>query len=534
MNKIASPDQFAADGQAGADWSYGSTVNRPLDAGASTAGEATEPGAQASPAPMEAEKRPAGRVAPDRQDGNGGGGADGNERDRAGGPASKDEGKTPPPPPAKWPFAIVGLLLVCLLGWGGYRHWRQSRDADETQKQTQDMVPEVRTTEAKKQDAPVPLTLPGQTDAIFSASIYPRATGYITERRIDIGSRVSKGDLLIHIAAPDLDQQLAQAEAQVGQVKAAEEQAEAQVKQAEANLNLAKVTLARSATLSQQGYETLQNRDNQQANFQSQQASLDTAQAGVRVALANTKAQEATVNRLKALTAFEDVRAPFDGVVTMRNVDLGDLVNADSAQSAAMFSIARDDVIRVTIQVPQNSAIGVRNGLDAKVEVPQMPGRSFSGTVTRSSVALVSSARTLTTEVDIPNPDRQLRPGLYVYVSIAIPRSHPSVVIPAEALIFNQHGLQVATVEGDAAKLHTVTIGRDFGTTVELNDGLQGGEQVVLSPPSNLEDGSKVKAKPAEQQKNDSGNPASDKSDSEKSNGGKKDEADQSKKPDQG
>ena len=245
-----------------------------------------------------------------------------------------------------------------------------------------------------------PLTLPGETQPFATATIYARATGYITERRVDIGSRVKKGDLLVHISAPDLDQQLEQAIATLGQVDAALLQANANVSQSEANLNLAKVNLQRAQALVGQGFETLQNRDQLQANQIAQGANLDAARAGVKVAEANVKAQQANIDRLKALTAFEDVRAPFDGVVTVRNVDLGTLVNADSSTGTPMFTVDEDDVLRVLVQVPQNSSLGVRDGLQARIAVPQMPGQTFVGRVTRSSSALQSFG---------PHPDGRSR-----------------------------------------------------------------------------------------------------------------------------
>ncbi len=486
MNEIVSPSRLAADRPSDDLGSYGTRLDVPLEAEQQRgAAVLDDQGAGHGSAPD--------RDAPATDRGDPPAEAHDREPSPEGRPDGADKhAEPPPPPPSPWIFAAVGLLLAALLALGIYRHWSQSRDAKATQEKTAAAVPEVRVAEAKLQDKTVALTLPGQTAAFATANIYPRATGYITERRVDIGSRVKKGDLLIHITAPDLDQQLAQAVAQLGQVQAAETQAQAQVDQAEANLNLAKVTLARTNALTQQGYETLQNRDNQVANQSSQQATVETARAGVKVADANTKAQQATIDRLKALTAFEDVRAPFDGVVTVRNVDLGDLVNADSAAATPMFTVAQDNVIRVTVQVPQNSAVGVRDGLDARVEVPQMPGETFKGKVARSSVALVSSARTLTTEVDIPNPDGRLRAGLYVYVTTDIPREHPAIVIPAETLIFDQHGMRVAAVEGEIVKLRPIKIERDFGTTIELRDGLKGGEKLVLNPPTGLRDGAKV------------------------------------------
>ena len=159
------------------------------------------------------------------------------------------------------------------------------------------------------------------------------------------------------------------------------------------------------------------------------------------MANANLRAQQATIDRLKALTAFENVTAPFDSVVTARHVEVRDLVNANSGTGAPMFTVDQDDVMRIAVQVPQYASAGVRDGLEAKITVPEMPGRIFSGKVARSTVALLYSTRTLTTEVDVPNPDRALRPGLYVNVALSIPRSEPSVSVPTDALIFNQHGM---------------------------------------------------------------------------------------------
>jgi RND family efflux transporter MFP subunit len=406
-----------------------------------------------------------------------------------------DAQATPPPPTAPRGRTLFFVLVpvVALLGIGTYRHWRTYADAAETQQQQEDFVPTVRTAEAKRVDTPVQLTLPGQTEAFDVANLYPRATGYVAERRVDIGSRVHKGDLLLRIAAPDLDQQLTQAEAQLGQNEAAVLQAQAQVRSAEANTKLANVTKFRETTLADKGWETKQNADNANANFEVQTAGIANAQAGVAVAVANLKAQQATVDRLQALTAFEQIKAPFDGVITARNVDTGDLLTQDSLSGNPMFSIARDNVLRIAVYVPQSSAVGIRDGLEAEVTVPEMPGRVFKGRVARSSVALQSASRSMLTEVDVANPDGELRPGLYVNVAFSVPRQAPGVVVPDEALVFNAGGLQVATVQPDSTiKFRKVSVYRDFGTSAELRDGLQGGETLVLSPPTELADASKV------------------------------------------
>jgi HlyD family secretion protein len=402
-------------------------------------------------------------------------------------------GRTLPPPPRKRVLLFVLVPVAAFLGLGGYLHWRTYADAAETQQQQEDFVPRVRTAVAQKVGSPVELTLPGQTEAFDTANLYPRATGYVAERRVDIGSRVHAGDLLLRIEAPDLDQQLEQAQAQLGQNRAAVLQAQAQVQSAEANTRLANVTKFRETTLATQGWETKQNADNATANFSVQTAGIANAQAGVAVALANLKAQQATVDRLQALTAFEQVKAPFDGVITARNVDKGDLLTQDSLGGAPMFSIVRDDVLRIAAYVPQSSAIDIRDGLEAQVTVPEMPGRIFRGRVARSSVALQSASRSMLTEVDVPNPDGELRAGLFVNVAFSIPRQTPAIVVPDSALVFNASGLQVATVGQDSTiRFQKVTIYRDFGTTAELRDGLAGGENLVLSPPADLTDGSKV------------------------------------------
>jgi HlyD family secretion protein len=409
--------------------------------------------------------------------------------------AGPGEPQKVPPPPRKRIIIFVLIPVLGLLMLGGYLHWQTYAGAVETQRQQVDFVPQVRTATAQKVDKPVELTLPGQTEAFNVSSIYPRATGYVAERRVDIGSRVHAGDLLLRIAAPDLDQQLEQAQAQLGQTQAAVLQAQAQVRSAQANTKLANVTKFRETTLAGQGWETKQNADNASANYDVQTAGIANAQAGVAVALANLKAQQATVDRLQALTAFERVAAPYDGVITARNVETGDLLTSDNSSSGTpLFSIARDDVLRVAVYVPQSGAIGIHDGLEAQVTIPEMPGHVFKGRVARNAVALQAASRSMLTEVDVPNPDGAIRPGLFVNVTFSIPRLTAGVIVPDEALVFNAAGLRVATVQpDDTVKFKDVSIYRDFGTTAELRDGLQGGETLVLSPPTQLADGNKVR-----------------------------------------
>ena len=429
-------------------------------------------------------------------------GQDGRARDEVPSRADGQTKEAPPPLPRRRFFVGVVLVAACLLGYGAYEHWLTYDRATQTQQEAIDFVPEVTTVVAKAEDGPIKLTLPGQTEPFYSSTIYPRATGYVAARRVDIGSHVKKGDLLIRIAAPDLEAQLAQARAAQEQAKAAEGQARAQLAQAQANLQLAQVTSKRFETLTKQGYQTVQNNDNQSTQVQSQTANVDTAQAAIKVAGANTQGAGATVQRLEAMVSFERVEAPFDGVITTRGVEKGDLVNADNHTGTPLFTVAADKVLRVTVHVPQANAYGIKDGLIGTAFLPQKPDQTFSGRIARSSIALLNSARTLDTEVDVENPNGALKPGAYVNVTFEIPREHPNVVLPAETIVFNQNGLQVAAVQDDQVRFQTISIYRDFGKTFEVRDGVNGGEQIIMNPPPDLRDGQKIrmKAKPPEEQ----------------------------------
>ena len=248
----------------------------------------------------------------------------------------------------------------------------------------------------------------------------------------------------------------------------------------QSTVDLARVTNGRTSTLAAQGWETRQNADNTRANVQTGAAAVDSAKAAVTVAEANVAAQLAAVQRLQALVGYLDVTAPFDGVVTSRSVDVGDLVSADSSGGTALFALQRTDILD-----------------------QELPGQEFTGTVSRNAVALDPASRSVAVEVDVPNGDGRLRPGLYVTVVISIPRERPGVVVPDEAVLFNGQGLRVAVVDkDDTVHMQDVTIARDLGTTVELRDGLNGGERVALSPPVDLVDKEKVKVQAPPDNKN--------------------------------
>ncbi len=387
----------------------------------------------------------------------------------------------------------VAVPLALLLGYGAYIHWRQASEAKDTLSASQSFVPDIHTGRATLVDDLPTVTLPGQTAAFDSADLFARATGFIAERRVDIGSKVRKGNLLIRIAAPDLDEQLNQARAQLGQMQAALVQAQASLKQAQDTKKLAGINKYRATTLAQEGWGTQQTADTNSTNALVSVSSVASAQAGIGVAVANLRAQQATVDRLVALTGFEQVTAPFDGIITQRDVDVGDLVQSDTSSGTPLFHIDREDILRCEVYVPQSHFAGIHDGLEANVTVPELPNRVFHGKVSRTSAALAQNSRSMLVEIDIPNPDRQLAPGLFVDVSFKLGQSAPIVVVPDAALIFDAAGLHVASVtEQNTIRMLPISITRDLGEKAELRDGLKGGEQLVINPPPDLENGQKV------------------------------------------
>ena len=380
-------------------------------------------------------------------------------------------------------LAVGVLLLLCAaLGIGFWQHYRLHAQVMSTAEQRRDFIPSVRTAPVRASDSTMSVTWPGTTEAFEQANIYARASGYISRRDVDIGSHVKAGQLLVEITAPELEHQIAQAEATLAQMQAT-------LQQARANRDLAQVTWDRDKPLVQKGWVTPQQGDTDRLTLQAREAA-------VAVAEANITAQEAQLRVLNQQKAYQSVIAPFDGVITQRNVDIGSLVQADATSGTFLFTLMHSDVIRIQLYVPQDEAFGLGPGVDAVVRVPEMPGRDFPGTVTRIADALQPGTRTLLTEIDVPNPDHALSPGIYCTVELKIPRKTPSLIVPSEAIIFNRDGLSVAVVEDGVARIHTITVVRDFGTTVEVSAGVKDGDQVILNPPVDLTDGHKVKVRP--------------------------------------
>jgi RND family efflux transporter MFP subunit len=373
---------------------------------------------------------------------------------------------------------VVLLLLAGALGYGFWQHYRLHAEVMATATARRDFVPTVRTAAVRASESVRSVTWPAATEAFEQANIYARASGYISKRNVDIGSRVKAGDLLAEITAPEVEHQIAQAEGTLEQLRAT-------LQQAEANRDLAQVTWDRDRKLVQQGWATQQLGD-------TDRLTLEARVAAVAVARANITAQEAQLRVLNQQKTYQSVKAPFDGVITQRNVDVGALVQADAASGTFMFTLAHSDVIRIQLYVPQDDALDVAVGTQAVVRVPEMPGRDFPGQVTRIADALQPGTRTLLTEIDVPNPDHALSPGMYCRVELKIRRKTSSLIVPSEAVIFNRDGLSVAIVDDGVVHLRKITSVRDFGTTVEVSAGVAEGDKVVLNPQVDLTDGRKV------------------------------------------
>ena len=376
-------------------------------------------------------------------------------------------------------FALGGFLLLAGgLSLGAWGNHSQQQEAMATAEQAREFVPSLRVATIEPSPGTVSVTLPGTTAAFAAANIYARATGYIDKRNVDIGDRVKAGDLLAQLAVPELDDQISQAEATLDQLKSTRDQNEA-------NRKLAESTWSRDESLVKKGWFTPQQGDVDVRNLKAQEAAVAAAQH-------NVTAQERLVKQLRQNRAYASVVAPFDGVITQRNVDVGNLVQGNATSGTFMFEIMQQDTIRVWVYVPQDSAFGVAPGIDAIVRVPELPDREFPGTVTRIADALQSGTRTLLTEVDLPNPDGALSAGIYCTVELHIPRKVPSLSIPAAAIIFNANGVQVAVVDNGAARIRKITVARDLGTEIEALDGVKPGDQVILNPSVDLVDGAKV------------------------------------------
>jgi RND family efflux transporter MFP subunit len=319
-----------------------------------------------------------------------------------------------------------------------------------------------------RQGAPqMEIVLPGNMQAFTDSPVYARTNGYLKKWYVDIGGRVKVGQLLAEIETPEVDQQLQQARSQLNTAKA--------------NYNLAQITSKR--------YQELKGTDSVA------QQDVDNAFGSERANAATVSAAEYQVRYLEQLESFKNIYAPFDGIITVRNTDVGHLINSGAGTTAAeLFHIAAIHTLRVYINVPQQFSPAAKTGLPATLTLQQFPGRQFKGQLVRTANAIDLATRTLLVEVDVDNPTGELLPGAFAEVHLAVPSGAPTFILPVSALIFRAQGLQVGVVrDGNHAQLANIILGRDFGSEVEVVSGLQADDQVIINPPDSLISGEEVR-----------------------------------------
>ena len=407
-------------------------------------------------------------------------------------PASPED--RAPVPPSRRTLWLMALVLTALIVTGfvtGYipHHRREAMLVAEAVTSSQ-ALPIVTVVNVERSPGSSTLILPGSIEPVTEAPVLARASGYIKRRYVDIGDRVRAGQLLAEIEAPELDHQVQQARAAVEQTSSGLEQANANLQQGKANEQLAKVTAERWSNLVKKGVVSRQDNDTYQAQYAAQQASVHALEKAVLVARSNIAAAQANLSRLSELQGYKSVYAPFAGVITLRNVDVGALV---SEASTLLFRIAQTDRLRTYVYVPQSEAGSVHVGQAARLIVPDLSGRRFSGSVTRTASALDPSTRTLLTEVQVPNADGALLPGMYTQLALETPRKDPPLLIPGDTLVVRAAATQVAVVGGDRiVHFRRLQLGRDYGDKIEVLSGLEAGQQVIVNPGDTVQEGAKV------------------------------------------
>lgn len=368
--------------------------------------------------------------------------------------------------PKHWLAVLAVLAVIAVIVIVGVRS--RSRAAGQLKKDTDTLAaPTVSVIHAERSAPQQEIVLPGNVQAFSDAPIYARTNGYLKHWYVDIGAHAKKGQLLAEIDTPEVDQQL--------------QQARADLTTAEANHRIAEITAKRYQDLLNTESVAKQDVDNAVANMQATQAQVQSAQENVK--------------RLEDLQSFEKIYAPFDGVITARNIDVGDLINAGSGSPAQeLFHISSTNVLRVYVSVPQIYSAATRPGIKAYLTLPEFPNRKFPGTLVRTANAITQASRTLLIEVDVNNSSGTLLPGAYAEVHIGLPGKASTYLVPIATLIFRSQGNQLATVDdGKHARLISVTLGRDFGTRVEVVAGITDQDSIIVNPPDSLVDGEEVR-----------------------------------------
>jgi RND family efflux transporter MFP subunit len=361
-------------------------------------------------------------------------------------------------------LAIALTVTIALVGTG---IWSRVRDGKKLRDETSQVAVTSVSIVSPKQTAPAQeIILPGNMQPFISSPIYARTNGYLKSWTADIGAHVKAGQLLAVIDAPEVDQQLAQSLSNLNTAKA--------------NLALAEITRNRYQGLIKTNAVAQQDVDNAVGSYNANQAIVE--------------ADEANVKQLQALQSFEKIYAPFDGVVTARNTDIGDLINSGSmgGTKTDMFHIAQPGTLRVYVNVPEEYSQGVKVGMTANLSLAEFPGRQFQGKLVRTADAINVTTRTLLIEVDVNNPTGTLLTGSYAEVHLQVPTQASTYLLPVNTLIFRSQGLQVGIVKDGKVVLTTVTPGHDFGNQIEIVAGLKANDQVVIDPPDSIVAGQQV------------------------------------------
>jgi RND family efflux transporter MFP subunit len=410
------------------------------------------------------------------------GAANNKARDEANAAEHKPKGATTEPP-SRPPrhlglWGIVALVAAVAAAAYGIEH-RRSDETSIQQWTQQQAVPTVAVITPQKGDIDQKLTLPGDIQAWYEAPIYARVSGYLKMWYFDYGAHVKTGDVLADIDAPDLDAQLSAAE---GKLRSAE----SLVKAREAERQFAETTYTRWKD-SPKGVVSEQEEESKKADYGNAAAQLNAAQAQV-------ESDQGDLARLQALEGFKKILAPFDGVVTARETDIGALIHAGGGSGPELFKVADIHKMRVFVQVPQQQSAGIHSGLKAKLHLPQYPNKVFDAVVATTSGAINQSSRTLLVELHIDNPDGLLQPGAFTKVEFELPGDPDVVRIPTSALLFRERGTEVAMLgPNDKVDLKPVTLGRNLGTLVEVVEGLKATDRIINSPSDSLATGDQVR-----------------------------------------
>lgn len=395
-----------------------------------------------------------------------------------------------------WALALAAVVVMVIAFFAGYLPLRKRTSLITAEASQQEQArPRVEVIKVVRSYAKNGLELPGNIQAITEAPVLARADGYIKQRMVDIGDRVRAGQPLAVIEAPELDEQVRQAQANLHQARAQVDQASANLRQGKADLELARVTAQRWANLVTNGSVSVQENDQYQAEYRSKMASVDALEQALIVQRGGVAAAQANLARLENMKSYRTVAAPFDGVITLRNVDSGALVNAGTT---LLFRIAQIRNLRTYVNVPQSDSNSVHRGDTALLTVSNLPGRQFTGTVARTANALDPASRTLLVEVHVPNAGGVLFPGMYAQVQLTSARVDPPLVIPSNALVIRGNGSQVAVVRPDhRVHLQKIEAGRDYGDRLEVMSGLQEGDTIIANPGDVLNEGTEVEPIPA-------------------------------------